>query len=154
MRTESRILIKGRENMKGRTRDPANFQLSRLLIFRVCQKPALQITAVPCRKRRHLPDGRAEALPTSPLPPPTHLPPPLPPCCRAPVCISPRQDARTRPKGDDAKGDSATPQQLRGETVLVGKKQLGESVVEKEQKAETSAQRERGGRSPCEALYS
>lgn len=135
---------------EGKNRDPANFQLSRLLIFRVCQKPALQITAVPCCKLRHLADGKAETLPTSPLPPPTRLPLPSPRCRRAPVCISLRQDAQTCPKGDDVKGNGAMPQHLMAETVLVGKKQLGQSllysVVEREQKAETSVQRERGRR--------
>lgn len=55
--------VKG-EN-EGRNRATANFQLSRLLIFRVCQEPALHITAVPCRQRGQLPDGGAETLPTS-----------------------------------------------------------------------------------------
>lgn len=133
----------GKGENEGKNRDPANFQLSRLLIFRVCQKPALQITAVPCCKLRHLPDGKAETLPTSLLLPPTRLPLPPPRCRRAPVCISLQQDAQTCPKGDDVKGNSTVPQHLMGETVLVGKKQFGESllssVVKRGQKAETSA---------------
>lgn len=135
---------------EGKNRGPANFQLSRLLIFRVCQKPALQITAVPCCKLRQLPDGKAETLPTSPLPPPTAFLCHHHDCCRAPVCISLRQDVQTCLKGDGVKGNGAMPQHLMGETVLVGKKQLGESllsaVVRREQKAETSAQREQGSR--------
>lgn len=135
---------------EGKNRDPANFQLSRLLIFRVCQKPTLQITAVPCCKLRQLPDGKAETLPTSPLPPPTRLPLPPPRCRHLTVCISLRQDTQTCPKGNNVKGNGAIRQHLMGETVLAGKKQLRESllssVVKKEQKTETSAQCERGRR--------
>lgn len=135
---------------EGKNTDPANFQLSRLLIFGVRQKPALQITVVPCCKLRQLPDGKAETLFTSLLPPPTRLPLPPPRCHRAPVCISLREDTQTCPKADNVKGNGVIPQHLMGETVLVGKKQLRESLLscvdERQQKAETSAQRERGRR--------